>query len=124
MTEGRRTWTGEGIFANYPSETCIMGAATESPCPRPAIDPVPGWEDETPMLCAFHAAQEPLVDEVNELGVALEKLEAYLNDAREIGAGEQLVRALERIHADFSGRLEIAQRVLEDLDEAHRIMRG
>ncbi len=76
------------------------------------------------MLCGFHAATEPLVDEVNELGVALEKLRAYLEDAREssaeTGGNEQLVTALERIRADFSGRLERAERVLNDLEAAER----
>ena len=126
MTEINENRTEQGFFANYPSGTCIMGAATESPCTYPAAEPLPRWVDEVPRLCAFHAAQEPLVDEVNELGVALEMLEAHLSDARDSG-GEtgKLVTALERTCADFSGRLEIAERVLEDLRAAeHTLMCG
>ena len=124
MQEINENPMGEGIFANVPSGACIMGAQTEHPCPYPATEPVPGWDTEAPMLCAFHAATEPLVDEVNDLGVALEKLAAYLEDARETEGNEQLIRGLERIAEDFSGRLEIAERVLSDLEAAeHKLMR-
>lgn len=101
--------------------TCGMGSKTAHPCRFPATVEM---HDGYYAICAYHAASEPLVDEVNEMGVALEKLEAYLADARETGRDERLVTALERIKADFSGRMELAEKVLDALDAAeHQLMR-
>ncbi len=92
---------------------CRMGSAMASPCRFPVTAELPHKFGLGFGLCSFHAATEPLVDELNELGVALEKLEAYLKDARETGHDEQLVTALERIEADFSGRMELARKVFD-----------
>jgi hypothetical protein len=123
---------GEGIFAGIPRGACVQGigvAGASSPCPYPASKPLPRWEDAGPRICDYHAAQQPLIDELDEMGVSLEKLEELLIDARKshavTGRGEQLVICLERIKADFSGRFELAKRVIEDLDAAeHALMRG
>jgi hypothetical protein len=101
--------------------TCAMGSKTARPCPFPATVEMRGGYYA---ICAFHAATEPLVGEVNELGVVVELLRGYLKDAREYTAAESLVTALERIEVDFSGRLRLAEKVLDDLEAAeYRLMR-
>jgi hypothetical protein len=97
---------------------CITGGSTDAPCPYPATVELPHKFPDGVGLCAFHAATEPLVNEVNELGVVVELLRGYLKHACEYVAAEGLVEALEYIEADFSGRLELAEKVCEDLHAA------
>ena len=105
---------------------CIVGGATDSPCPFPATVArphrrLPEGEDR---LCAYHAATEPLVAESNELGLCLELVRAYLKGARRQRAG-RLVEVLERAEADFLTRHALAEKVLNDLRAAERkLMRG
>lgn len=104
---------------------CGMGSKTEHPCPFPATVELPHKFGDGYGLYAYHAATEPLVDEANELGAALEMIEAYLKDAREYTAAWRLVEALERIEADFSARMELAEKVLKDLEAAEfKLMRS
>ena len=104
---------------------CIMGASTDTPCPFPATEPVPHWEDRTAYLCAFHAATDPLVEESDEMGVSLELVRAYLKGARNHPAAAPLVEALERVEADFLARQERVGKVLEDLEAAEfKLMRS
>jgi hypothetical protein len=130
MTEINENPTeGSGIFAGIPRGACVQGigvAGASSPCPYPASKPLPRWEDAGPRICDYHAAQQPLIDELDATGVALEMVEHYLKDARESHAETDiLVAALERIRVDFSGRFELAKRVIEDLDAAEdKLMRG
>lgn len=104
---------------------CIMGRSTDAPCPYPATESLPHrFGGDEAHLCVFHAATEPLVDEVNELGVSLDLVRTYLKDARDHPDARPLVRALERAEADFSERLELVEKVLDDLNAAeHRLMR-
>ncbi len=105
---------------------CMMGRSTPNPCPFPATEALPHrFPGQEPHLCAFHAATEPLVDEQNELAVALELVTRYLEDARGYGAAAPLVALLERAEADFSARLALAEKVLDDLQAAeHKLMRA
>ncbi len=95
---------------------CIMGSSTPNPCPFPATEALPHrFPGDEAHLCAFHAATEPLVDEQTEAAVALELVTGYLEDARGYGAAAPLVALLERAEADFSARLALAEKVLDDL---------
>jgi len=104
---------------------CIMGRAMPNPCPFPATEALPHrFPGDEAHLCAFHAATEPLVDESNELAVSLDLVRAYLKGARKHDSGP-LVTVLERAEADFSGRLELIEKALEDLEAAEfKLMRG
>jgi hypothetical protein len=104
------------------TKKCIMGASTDTPCPYPATEPVPQWEDTSAHLCTFHAATEPLVDESDEIGVCLELVRTYLRGARRHPAAAPLVEALEWIEADYSARRERVGKVLEDLEAAERML--
>jgi hypothetical protein len=65
------------------------------------------------------------VDELDELGVSLALVRAYLKGARRHPDATALVAVLERAEADFSERRALAYKVLEDLQAAgHRLMRG
>ncbi len=105
---------------------CIMGSAMPNPCPFPATEALPHrFPGDEPHLCAFHAATEPLVEEVNELGVSLELVQAYLKAARRHPTAEPLVVVLERAEAEFSERLELVDKTLKDLEAAEfKLMRG
>ncbi len=106
------------------TRTCIMGASTECPCPFPATEPVPYWDDEAPMLCAFHAATEPLVKEADALALGLELFKDWEAAARQHD-NEPLLELLERARAEFSVRLERANKVLDDLQAAElKLMRS
>ena len=97
---------------------CIMGRGMEKPCPFPATVRLPRHLfTEAAGICAFHAATEPLAHEQNELGLALEKIEGYLEEARE-DDNVLLVGALEHLQADFERRMELADKVLGDLNAA------
>lgn len=104
--------------------TCIMGASTECPCPYPATEPVPHWSDKAPMLCAFHAATEPLCEEADALALGLELFKDWEASARQHD-NEPLLELLERARAEFSVRLERANKVLDDLQAAElKLMRS
>ena len=104
---------------------CIMRASTDTPCPFPATEPVPHWEDRTAYLCGYHAATEPLVEESDEMGVCVTLVQAYLKGARNHPDAVPLVEALERVEADFLARQERVGKVLEDLEAAEfKLMRS
>ena len=108
MTEQREATTNLG--------QCIMGRNMERPCPFPATIELPRLR-EAAGICAYHAATEPLAHEQNELGLTLDKIEGYLEEARE-DDNVLLVEALEHLQADFTRRMEVADKVLEDLNAA------
>jgi hypothetical protein len=103
------------------TKLCLLGRSTESPCPFPATE-APSYmlPEGEPQLCAYHAAQEPLAEESNELGVCLELVRAYLEGARDQSGAGPLIEVLERAEADFSERHALAEKVLKDLREAER----
>lgn len=106
---------------------CMMGRKTPNPCPFPATEPLQrlSFGDDEARLCAYHAATEPLVDESNEFGVSLELVRVYLKGARRQPCAGPLVAVLERAEADFSERVGIVDKVLEDLKAAeYKLMRG
>jgi hypothetical protein len=107
-------------------ELCLMGRSTENPCPFPATEALPDrLSGDGPHLCAYHAAQEPLVEESNTFGVCLELVRVYLKGARRQAQAEPLVEVLERAEADFAERYAVAGKVLEDLRTAEgNLMRG
>ena len=122
--EESMTVTEDRTEAAPPEGRCNVGSATASPCRFPATvalpDRLPG---AGPHMCAFHAATEPLVDEQNEAAGALEKAQEYLEDARGYHA-PALIALLERAEEDFSARLALANKVLDDLTAAeHALMR-
>ena len=107
-------------------QLCIVGGATDRPCPFPAAHALPhGLPEGEEQLCAYHAATEPLVDESNEIGVCLELARAYLKGARRQAQAGPLVEDLERAEAEFSERHALAEKVLNDLRSAElTLMRG
>jgi hypothetical protein len=107
------------------TKRCIMRSVTEHPCPYPATEPIMSQPGGAPMICAFHAASEPLIDEFEEMEVSLSLAQTYLKGARRHPAAVALVEALERLEADFSGRLARAEKVLQDLEAAEfKLMRS
>jgi hypothetical protein len=117
MTNERRGMTENATE----QELCIVGGATDSPCPFPATVALPHRRlpEGEDRLCAYHAATDPLVEESNEFGVCLELVRAYLKGARRQRAG-RLVEVLERAEADFLTRHALAEKVLNDLRAAER----
>jgi hypothetical protein len=106
------------------AKACVMGRATEHPCPYPATEAIGGRRGGPPVLCAFHAATEPLVLEQEEMAVSLELVRDYLEAAREHPAAGPLVEALERLAAEYAGRFERVDGVMRDLQAAEfRLMR-
>ncbi len=98
---------------------CNMGGGTDSPCPYPATEALPGRLPEGEWLCRYHAATEPLAEESNRFGLCLELVREYLEGARRYGAGTApLIEALERAEADFAERQALAEKVLKDLRAA------
>jgi hypothetical protein len=97
--------------------TCIMGGSTEHPCTYPATAPIRRWNDGAPVLCAYHAATEPLAEESDALNVGLGLFKDWEAEARSHD-NEPLLELLERARADFSGRLERVDKVLDDLRAA------
>jgi len=69
------------------------------------------------MLCAFHAATEPLYAESDDLTLGLDLLKDWEAQARQ-HHNELLLKLLESARAEFSSRLERANKVLDDLEEA------
>ncbi len=103
--------------AGAATETCFVGASTGSPYPYPATEPVPGFSDRMPRMCAYHAALEPLMDEHDALGLALELLPSYLKGARR-HHNAPLIFALEHLEADFRRRFDVVSRTVEELRDA------
>jgi hypothetical protein len=99
------------------TETCFIGSATDSPCPYPATEPVPGSRDRSARMCAYHVAIEPLLDEQNDLGIALGLLPRYLKAARR-HHNAPLIFALEQLQADFERRFELLDGVADALRDA------
>ncbi len=101
---------------------CIVGQSTDSGCIYPATESLPhrfGRQGE-PHMCAYHAALDPLWDDVNEMNLSLVLVRAYLKGARHHPGAGPLVTALERIEADFAERVGVVHKVLDDLREAER----
>jgi hypothetical protein len=101
------------------AQRCIMGSATDAPCPFPATEALPRHRGETPRLCSFHAATEPLVAESDSLGVALSLIAEWQETARGY-YNEPLVQLLDRARAEFSERRARVDQVLDDLLDAER----
>ncbi len=104
-------------------DRCIMGADTDAPCPYPATEPMLRWSDETPRLCAYHAATEPLVEEYDDLNLALELFKEWEETARE-HANRPLLDVLMRARLEFEQRRELVDGVLEDLAAADKRLFG
>ncbi len=106
--------------------TCIMGASTERPCTYPATEALRGWNEAkaAPVLCAFHAATEPLYTESDALALGLDLFKDWEAEARQHDSAP-LLGLLERARAEFSARLERVDKVLEDLEAAEfKLMRS
>jgi hypothetical protein len=69
------------------------------------------------VLCAFHAATEPLYAESDDLALGLDLLKDWEAQARQHD-NELLLKLLESARAEFSSRLERANKVLGDLEAA------
>ena len=89
------------------TERCRMGIKTDNPCPFVATETVEMYTsiEDGPHVCAYHVADDPLHDEIDEYGLALEKMEAYLKGARR-NDNRVLVRDLERLEADYRARID------------------
>lgn len=98
---------------------CTVGRATDSPCAFVATEPAPHHGGDEPAVCALHAADEPLHDEINEYGLALEKVERYLKKARR-DENTVLTGDLERLEADYRERLDFFYEVTNGLRAANR----
>ena len=98
---------------------CIHGASTERSCPRPGT--VPYWEDDPSgvKLCEVHAALEPVRDEINDLSLALEKLEELQEYGREWG-NQPVLGLVERARAEFTERQEFLERHAQAVSLAGR----
>jgi hypothetical protein len=103
------------------TDRCIMGACTDTPCPFPATEPVSRWEDSeaTAHLCAYHAATEPLVEDYDDLSLALELLKEWEEAANEHG-NRPLVDVLFRARLELGQRRELVAGVVEDLESAEK----
>ena len=64
---------------------CIYGSAMDNTCPRPGTVEQPGRLPERVKICEVHAAFIPFLDETNDLGLALEKLDELEEYATEWG---------------------------------------
>jgi hypothetical protein len=107
------------------TKLCIVGGSTESPCPFPASVALPHMLPEGEWFCAYHAATQPLADELDELNVSLELVRELHEGARDYPGASPLMQVLERAEADFSARLAHVEGVLKDLRAAeYRLMRG
>ena len=115
----------ESTTTEQKQQLCIVGGATDSPCPFPATHALPDRLPEGEWLCAYHAATEPLAAASNQMVVCLELVQAYLKGARRQHTAGPLVEVLERAEADFSERHALAEKVLNDLRAAERtLIRG
>ncbi len=106
---------------------CLVGRSMPDPCPFPATHRLahlfPGEEGD--LLCAYHAATAPLVGESDALGVSVELVRAYLEDARGYPSAGPIVAVLERTEADLQKREAVVDKVLQDLKAAeYTLMRG
>ena len=101
---------------------CIMGSASDAPCPYPVIDHVPRSSLEEPHLCAYHAATEPLREEENDLNLALELFEEWQKVADHHG-NRPLHDLLLRAQQEFEQRQALVEGVLDDLRAAEKRLR-
>jgi hypothetical protein len=98
---------------------CRMGSKSAAPCQFVATEPDPHYGGDEPAVCALHAADEPLHEEINEYGLALEKVERYLKKARR-DENTVLIGDLERLRADYRERLDFFYEVTNGLRAANR----
>lgn len=98
---------------------CRCGIKTDTPCPFVATEPAHYNDTDEPEMCAYHAADQPLYDEIDEYVIALDKLSRYLKDAR--GDGNlPLTKDLERLEKDYRERLDFFEGVTDDLMAANK----
>jgi hypothetical protein len=100
---------------------CRTRSKTDNPCPFVATETIEHYSaiDEGPHVCAYHAADAPLYDEIDEYGLALEKMEAYAKGARK-NNNCVLVKDLERLQAEYRERLEWLEDLADRLEAANR----
>lgn len=98
---------------------CTWASATENPCSRPGTVEQPDRLPAGVKLCEVHAAIIPLWDDVNDLGLALEKLEELEEYAEESG-NRPLLGLMERARAEFSERLQFLEEHLKSVSHAGR----
>ena len=101
------------------AKRCIMGSATDAPCPYPVTDHVPRLSFGEPHLCAYHAATEPLREEENDLNLALELFKEWQKVADE-HSNRPLHDLLLRAQQEFEQRQELISGVLDDLRAAEK----
>lgn len=103
------------------AKRCCMGIKTDNPCPFVATETVEVYTsiEDGPHVCAYHVADDPLYDEIDEYGLALEKLDAYLKGARK-NNNRVLVKDLERLGADYRERLDWLTDVAERFKSANK----
>ncbi len=85
------------------TKRCEAGKSTDNPCPFVATERMPGWHDGPVLYCAYHVADYPLIDELNDYGIALEIIEESLKKARRHD-NVLLIGDLERLKSDYQER--------------------
>lgn len=90
--------------------TCTTGAATQTPCPRPAVTL---WRDHIP-VCREHALYARESELADDYRVALELIDDMTYTARGHGC-DSLVLALDRVDAGMQQRLEDKEGEIEML---------
>ena len=100
-----------------PEVSCTYGSSTENPCPRPGTAARRGVPEV--LLCQVHAALEPLWDEVDDLGLALEKLEELEQYATEWD-NQPIKGLVERARVEFAERKEFLERHAQAVSLAGR----
>ena len=100
---------------------CHMGSKTDNPCPFVATETIELYApiEDGPHVCAYHVADDPLHDEIDEYSLALEKLEAYRKGARK-NYNRVLVKDLERLEADYRERLDWLKDLADRLRAANK----
>ena len=103
------------------TKRCHMGRKTDNPCPFVATETVEMYAsfEDGPHVCAYHVADNPIHDEIDEYGLALEKLEAYLKGARK-NDNRVLVKDLERLETDYRERLDWLKDLSDRLRAANK----
>ena len=96
---------------------CRAGINTDSPCPFVATETSPFYGTDEPAMCAYHAADDALYDEIDEYGVALDIIEGVLRETHE----NYVLRGdLERLKKDYQERLNFFQAVADDFKAANK----
>lgn len=101
------------------AKRCLIGSKTDTPCPFVATEPIPHWRTDEPEQCAYHAADDPLLDEIDEYGIALVLVQAYLKAVRKNG-NTILMADLERLEKDYHERQERLRSVVDGLKAANK----